>query len=154
MNSTSSRSVKDTPKTEDVPDTSGTPPTGPSSEPISESSTTWTVVSHDGVIRQLVLPGDGRISYMRSEVRVYRDQKTKTYDAVVTNVTEVFSHRVEVRDMGKTTVAIAAEEAREAWAKRRAEAAAVELADRMITGKYKAFGSLLPAFEEEEPDAL
>jgi hypothetical protein len=71
----------------------------------------------------------------------------------VTNVTEVFSHRVEVRDMGKTSAAKAAEEARAEWSKKRAEATAVELADRMISGKYSRTISYSP-FEEEEPDAL
>ena len=161
MKSTLSRSVRVTPRTEPEPDTSGTPPTEPSS---ASTYTIWTAVLDTGEIRQVKLPGDGRISYGGSirgttQVRFYRNQTTKFYDAVVSGVTDVYSQRVEVEDMGKTTAAKAAETAREAWEAKRATEAAKYLADKMIAGTYgsaaiEAWGTVGEDDDEEEPVAL
>lgn len=105
MKRTSSRSVKATPKVEPAQATNGTPPTDQPSETISEDSrmTRWTAMKQDGAIVEVeVHGGRGRISYSRGsrgnsgEVRIYRNESTKTFDAVLTDVEAIFSDRVHV----------------------------------------------------------
>lgn len=108
--STSSRSVKGTPKTDDEQASNGTPPTDPDSVTISVPSpesaretTGWTIQFANGGVHHIrVKGGRGRISFspprggVGGEIRVYRNESTKTFDAVFTNVTHVVSDRVEV----------------------------------------------------------
>ena len=128
----------------------------------SSSYTVWTAVLNSGEIRQISLPGDGRVSYGgngrgSTQVRFYRNQTTKFYDAVIADVQDIYSQRVEIEDMGKTTAAKAAEEAREKWEKERSKETAKYLADRMLSGTYgsavmEPWGTVTE--EEEEPVAL
>jgi hypothetical protein len=131
--------------------------------PTSGGFTVWTLILDDGSIKQISLPGDGRISYGQSNhrtgatVRFYSTLGGKHYDAVITGVNDIFNHRVRIEDMGKTTAAKAAEEAREKWEKERSKETAKYLADRMLSGTYgsavmEPWGTVTE--EEEEPVAL
>ena len=103
-NVTSSRSVKGTPKTDDEPDTNGTPLTDNSSESISLFKTTqWVLEMEAGPKRRLTVEGGrGRVSFSRGarsmggEARFYRNESTKVYDAVVSGVTAIFSDRCKI----------------------------------------------------------
>ena len=82
------------------PDINGTPPTGPSSEIISESMV-WMAEMTDGTRKRLtLLGGKGRVSFSRGsrgdggEARFYRNESTKTYDAVLSGVVNIYSERV------------------------------------------------------------
>jgi hypothetical protein len=102
MSITSSRSVKLTRRPEVTVASSGTPVIEPVSATTSEESTAWTIVTTADERYVITLPGDGRISYGRSpsrdgaEIRFYRNQSTKTYDAVIPNVLMVWSNRVSI----------------------------------------------------------
>lgn len=103
---TSRRSAKVTPRPEPEPDTNGTPTaeTEPSSEGTSTDSTTWTVVDMGGTIYTVKLAGRGRISYGTmprgsTEVRIYRNETTKTFDAVIPNAQLVWSDRCSIKVM-------------------------------------------------------
>jgi len=104
---TSSRSVRATRKTAVKRDSNGTPPTDLPSEPISPTSTAdetgWFLqFSNGGVQHVRVKGGRGRISFSAArgmgsgEVRIYRNESTKVYDAVFTGVVHVTSDRTEV----------------------------------------------------------
>jgi hypothetical protein len=101
---TLSRSAKAIPKTDEKRDSNGTPPTDPDSETISvrpEISTGWTLQLGNGAVQHVrVKGGRGRISYggarAHGEVRIYRNESTKVFDAVFTDVAHVVSDRVEV----------------------------------------------------------
>ncbi len=61
-------------------------------------TTGWTLQFANGGVHHIrVKGGRGRISFsaQRGEVRVYRNESTKTYEAVFTSVTHVVSDRVE-----------------------------------------------------------
>lgn len=107
---TSSPSAKGTPKTVAKPGSNGTPPTDPNSVIISvpspdtsEEYTGWTLQFGNGNVQHVrVKGGRGRISFSNNgrgrggggEVRIYRNESTKTFDAVFTDVTHVVSDRV------------------------------------------------------------
>ncbi len=101
---TLSRSVKGTPKTEDEPDTNGTPLTDNSSESISLFKTTqWVLEMEAGPKRRLTVNGGrGRVSFSRGqarlggEARFYRNESTKVYDAVVSGVVAIYSDRCKI----------------------------------------------------------
>ena len=102
MSITSSRSAKAIPRMAREVVISGTPAIEPVSATISEGSTEWTIVTTSDERFLITLPGDGRISYGRhpardgAEVRFYRSQSIKTYDAVIPNVLMVWSNRVTI----------------------------------------------------------
>ena len=107
---TSSRSAKGTRKTADVPDTNGTPPTDPNSE-LTSGFTEWTMEMRDGRIKKARVQGaNGRISFGRSaprlgggmegDVRIYRTQSAKGYDALISGVKNIWSDKVIVEDFG------------------------------------------------------
>lgn len=132
--SISSASAKGTLKMADEPDTSGTPPTETTSEDTSGGFTEWTVKVTTGERFVVTLPGDGRISYGRSasrdgaEVRFYRNQSSKHYDAVIPGVLSIYSQRVDIRPAPK----LKAEEEREKADKLLAEMREKKRADKML----------------------
>lgn len=98
--SISSRSAKATPKMAAGPDINGTPPTDPFSEITSERMV-WMAEMTDGTRKRLtLLGGKGRVSFSRGsrgdggEARFYRNESTKTYDAVLSGVVNIYSERV------------------------------------------------------------
>jgi hypothetical protein len=120
---TLSRSAKVTPKTGGRRASNGTPPIDPDSvitsevslpdlEDYKETWTGWTLqLSSGGVQHVRVKGGRGRISFSGSghgEVRIYRNESTKVFDAVFTGVAHVVSDRVEVipTRMGKHDMGI------------------------------------------------
>ena len=104
--STLSRSVKATPKVGPEPDTNGTPPTDQPSEATSEASTDWVLHMQDGtVMKAKVKGGRGRISFSsgarggQGELRIYRNESTKVFDAAFHGVDAAYSDRVEVEKL-------------------------------------------------------
>ena len=99
--STSSRSAKATPKTAAEQASNGTQPEE-IEQPSGTTSTRWVVTDSDGKQTAYGIDGDGRISYSRGangrggELRIYRNSSTKVYDAVISDVVKVVSHRVNV----------------------------------------------------------
>lgn len=142
MSTTLSPSAKRTPKTGAREGTNGTPPTDENSASISNDSspespseetgvsneTTWLVETESGsILKVRVLGKNGRISWSRGsgrgggEVRVYRTQTSKHYDAVLPDVKKIWSHNVDVEEIGKTKELIAAEETERKLQKKRYE---------------------------------
>lgn len=119
--STSSVSARDIPKMVDVQDTSGIQPIETISEDTSGAYTVWTLLDTSGKRWTVTLPGDGRISYGRgpsrdgAEVRFYRNQTTKFYDAVVPNVLTIARERVMIERAPKTAEEVAAEVEKETY---------------------------------------
>lgn len=110
--SISSRSAKGIPKTAEEPDSNGTLPTDRSSEDISEGlvAKKWMVTFTDGSRKTLtIFGGRGRVSFTSprtgrgGEARFYRNETTKTYEAVYTGIANIVSDRVSVDDLPKTT---------------------------------------------------
>lgn len=104
--STSSRSAKATPKTAAEPDTNGTQPEEIES-PFVATSTTWRVTDSQGLITEYNIPGNGRISFSAAphsngELRIYRNESTKVFEAVVRDVQNVVSSKVVVKQVGIT----------------------------------------------------
>jgi hypothetical protein len=90
------------------PDTNGTPLTVPGSEIISAAleETTWTVEFGASKRKRItIFGGRGRISYSRGsrgdggEARFYRNESTKTYDAVMSGVVAIYSDRCAIEDV-------------------------------------------------------
>jgi len=147
MKSTSSRSVKVIPKTEDVPDTSGTPPTEETSETTSAGYTEWTVMTGAGKRMKVTLPGDrGRISYGRAasrgfaEVRFYANPTTKIFDVVLPDVEMIWSDRALVEDLGKAPSIIEAEEVRDKFEKSMEERRIRRVTDAILLREYPDLG--------------
>ena len=121
MSSTLSRSAKGIPKTDAEPESSGIPPTDPSSESISGTYTEWIVQLSDEQRLIVRVPGlHGRISYGRSpsrsgaEVRFYRTQTAKSYAAVIPDVAAIYASDVSIESSPKTAADIAKDEVQQA----------------------------------------
>lgn len=138
MKGTSSRSVKGIPRMALDEADSGIPPIDPTSATTFEGSTAWTIKLLSGETYVVRIPGDGRISYGRSmhrdgaEVRFYRNQTTKTYDAVIPNVVMVVSNRVTIEKPTLSAEEAAAEKAKEE-AQKAAEKEHAELVVKSLT---------------------
>lgn len=97
-----SPSAKATPKVEPEPDTNGILPTDQNSD---TTSTKWTVFKTNGDVFGVVVEGGrGRISIGGSprgqgELRIYRNESTKTFDATFTGVEAAYSDRVSVEKL-------------------------------------------------------
>ena len=100
---TSSRSANGT-TSDTEPEPTGQPVTEPTSEDTSGESTRWMVQFDDGrlPVEVVVQGGRGRVSYSHTpgagrspgEARFYRNESTKTFDAVLTGVKDIWSDRV------------------------------------------------------------
>lgn len=100
---------------------SGPPVIEQTSDPTSEPSEakTWTAQLGDGsMVKVKVSGGRGRISYGGDprtggrDVRFYRNESTKTYEGVLSNVVNIFSDAVEVAIEGRGMDPATAEDAR------------------------------------------
>jgi hypothetical protein len=142
MSITSSRSAKAIPRMARELVASGTPPIDPVSASTSEGSTEWTIVTTSDERFLITLPGDGRISYGRSpsrdgaEIRFYRNQSTKTYDAVIPNVLMVWSNRVTIEKAPQTTEALEREAKREREAKAFEKERMEKVAEAIVARTY------------------
>lgn len=146
MKDTSSLFARGTPSEAYAEDTSGTPPIEEKSATTSEGFTEWAIQMVNGDKYIVKIPGDGRISYGRSssrdggDVRFYRNQTTKTYDAVIPNVAMVFSNRVTIEKAAPTEAEANLERVREeiraVREKRQAETALKELTEAIVRREY------------------
>jgi hypothetical protein len=117
--------------------------------PIVEGETVWMVEQHGGKMKRVrVLGTNGRISYGRNqradsgEVRIYRTQGAKHYDAVIPDVKAIWSHNVIVEDIGKTAEVKELEAAYEAEQKDRFDRVISSVLERHKKG-------VLPPDEED-----
>ena len=143
MKSTSSRSVRGTPKMALAPGDSGTPPIAESSAFSFTGYTEWTVTLMGGERYVVTLPGDrGRVSYGQSphrsgaEVRFYRDESTKVFEAVIPGVMTIVSNRVTVSKAPPTAEDEAREKAREEIAREYTKVALDRVAEAIVRRDY------------------
>ena len=139
MKSTSPRSVKVIPKTDDVADTSGTQPTEETSETISGGITQW-IVQTDSKVLRVSLPGsNGRVSVGHNprtsynEARFYVNGTTKTFDVYLPGVVAVWTTRAIVEDMPKSEEEIEEEQAKERLAAAREAKRSKEALERLTS---------------------
>ena len=164
---TSSRSAKGTPKTAGAADTNGTPPTDPTSE-LTSGVTEWTLDMVDGNRKRVrVLGENGRVTFGRGvprlgsgaggDVRIYRTQSAKGYDAYISGVLNVWSDKVLVDDLGKSPEAerletAKAEKKAKLEAKRMASVLDAVLAKAEKGRSIEGWTSRLEEEDEEEAD--
>lgn len=154
MKSISFAFAKGIPKAVLAEDINGTQHIEEKSAAISEGFTEWNIQLLSGEKYVVKIEGKGRISYGRSssrsgaDVRFYRNQATKHYDAVIPEVMSVFSNHVSIEKAPLSAEEKIAEERHEVekakWEKKRAAETMEAMAEAIIRRDY--------AKTEEEED--
>lgn len=119
---------------------SGWPAIEGSPTPPDPGTTVWYLENSAGNILAVELPGNGRISWSRSqsrgtgECRIYRDATTKVYDAVFSDVQNAWSDRVKTTNLGPSAAVRKATEEAEAKEMELRKMHAEKVAERLIGG--------------------
>lgn len=114
--------------------------------------TRWTVKTMNDEVHYVTLPGHGRISYGRAthgqgaDVRFYKNQTTKFYDAVLPNVFSIHSEIVKVERAPLSPGQQAAEDLRQERVSKAEERAAERVAEAI------ARKALYGTSDEDEPE--